>query len=114
MQNPTENLLSGALAVVMEYQRTGCQKAAQKVLITLKALIHSDEIPEELISQAEELVEEIEQKENVKAVNGRLRQMADSPKQRIQISIAKSVEELCILGSFKMRDYPVYADMTLE
>ncbi len=114
MSNPPENLLSGALAVVMEYQRTGCQKAAQKVLITLKALIHSDEIPEELISQAEELVEEIERKESVKLINDRLQQTIDSPKQRIQASIAKSVEGLCILGAFQMRNHPVYADMTLE
>lgn len=114
MQNPTENLLSGALAVVMEYQRTGCQKAAQKVLITLKALINSAQIPEELISQAEDLVEEIEQKETTQLMNDQVRKVTDHSKQKVQKSIAKSANELCILGAFHVKARPVYADMTLE
>lgn len=91
MQNPTQNLLLGALAVVMEYQQTGCNKAAQRVLITLRALINSGQISGDLISQAEDLVEEIEKK---------------SDKQEAQ---TKS-----ILSTFSFKSRPLYADLSLE
>jgi hypothetical protein len=91
MQNPTQNLLLGALAVVMEYQQTGCKKAAQKVLITLRALINSGQISDELISQAENLVEEIEKR---------------SDKQEAQAG--------SIFSTLSLKSRPMYADLSLE
>ena len=91
MQNPTQNLLLGALAVVMEYQQTGCKKAARKVLITLRALINSGQISGELISQVENLVEEIE-----------------------EMSDKQEVKARSSLSAFSLKSRPLYADLSLE
>ncbi|MDO8713930.1 MAG: hypothetical protein Q7K13_05565 [Polynucleobacter sp.] len=56
----SNQLTSGALAMVLNYQKTGCEMAAKQAIIALNALIDSKEIPAELIEQALVTIEELD------------------------------------------------------
>jgi hypothetical protein len=56
----SNQLTFGALAMVLNYQQTGCDKAAKRAIIALNALISSGDIPQELIQQSLEAVEGLE------------------------------------------------------
>jgi hypothetical protein len=56
----SNQLTSGALAMVLNYQKTGCEMAAKQAIIALNALIDSKEIPAELIEQALVTIEDLD------------------------------------------------------
>lgn len=56
----SNQLTFGALAMVLNYQQTGCGMAAKQAIIALNALIKCRDIPQELIQQSLEAVEELE------------------------------------------------------
>ena len=56
----SSQLTSGALAMVLNYQKTGCEMAAKQAIIALNALIDSQEIPAELIEQALVTIEDLD------------------------------------------------------
>jgi hypothetical protein len=56
----SNQLTSGALAMVLNYQKTGCEMAAKQAIIALNALIQSKEIPAELIEQALVTIEDLD------------------------------------------------------
>lgn len=56
----SNQLTSGALAMVLNYQKTGCEMAAKQAIIALNALIDSQEIPAELIEQALVTIEDLD------------------------------------------------------
>ena len=56
----SNQLTSGALAMVLNYQKTGCEMAAKQAIIALNALIDSKEIPVELIEQALVTIEDLD------------------------------------------------------
>ena len=56
----SNQLTSGALAMVLNYQKTGCEMAAKQAIIALNALIDSKEIPLELIEQALVTIEDLD------------------------------------------------------
>jgi len=56
----SNQLTSGALAMILNYQKTGCEMAAKQAIIALNALIDSKEIPAELIEQALVTIEDLD------------------------------------------------------
>ena len=56
----SSQLTSGALEMVLNYQKTGCEMAAKQAIIALNALIDSKEIPLELIEQALVTIEDLD------------------------------------------------------
>ncbi|WP_397392293.1 hypothetical protein [Polynucleobacter sp.] len=56
----SNQLTSGALAMVLNYQKAGCKMAAKQAIIALNALINSKEIPVELIEQALVTIEDLD------------------------------------------------------
>jgi hypothetical protein len=56
----SNQLTLGALAMVLNYQKTGCEMAAKQAIIALNALIDSKEIPVELIEQALVTIEDLD------------------------------------------------------
>jgi hypothetical protein len=60
IQMKSNQLTLGALAMVLNYQKTGCEMAAKQAIIALNALIQSKEIPVELIEQALVTIEDLD------------------------------------------------------
>jgi hypothetical protein len=56
----SNQLTSGALAMVLNYQKTGCEMAAKQAIIALTALVESKEIPDELVKQALATIEDLD------------------------------------------------------
>jgi hypothetical protein len=113
MQNSTEKLLSAALAVMLEHQRTGCKKTAEQLLITLGALIKSRDLSAELNENIEAAIEQLEL-QVASRVNPPPRQIAPASPIRKSKKMISEPSNMYMYLSPRIRSRAIYADTSLE